>query len=371
MNKCTITAPDLTVGIDLGDRYSHFEIVGSAGETNATGRFRTTPKGLEGTFGGRDRLRIAFETGTHSHWVKDILEDLGHEVIVANARKAELIWRNERKSDERDCALRARLARVDPKLLSPVTLRDGTAQDALATIRARENLVTARTRLINGARGLVKSRGGRLPSCSSDSFHRKAEEKIPEVLKPAIEPMVETVGHLTEQVRHFDKMIEEISKTSYPVTRLLRQVKGVGPITALAYVLVIANPRRFGKGRSVGAYVGLVTRRNQSSRQDPELRISKTGNALLRRLLVQSSQYILGPFGDDCDLRRFGEGIARQGGKKGKKRAVVAVARKLAVLLHRLWITGAEYEPLRNARARGGKRGKGGQKQGNTSRGGS
>lgn len=350
MSKANTLEMRQTVGIDLGDRYSHYEVVNAAGETTAQGRFRTTSKDLEKNFGAYDPARIVIEIGTHAHWVKDVLERLGHEVIVANARKVELIWRNHRKSDDADPGLLARLGRSDPKLLSPVTLRDGEVQNDLTVIRARENLVAARTQLINGARGLVKSRGGKLPSCSADCFHKKAAAEVPEALKLALDPMLGMIGQLTAQIRGYDKQIEVLSGTKYPVTGLLREVKGVGPITSLVYVLVLANPRRFRKGRTVGAYVGLVPRRDQSGERDPELRITKTGNSLLRRLLVQSAQYILGPFGEDSDLRRYGLEIAGRGGKKAKKRAVVAVARKLAVLLHRLWITGEVYEPLRNAK---------------------
>jgi transposase len=129
----------------------------------------------------------------------------------------------------------------------------------------------------------------------------------------------------------------------------LRQVEGVGPLTALTFVLTLEDPYRFEKSRSVGAYLGLVPASDKSGDRDPQRRISKEGDEMLRKLLVGSAHYILGPFGGDSDLRRHGEKIASRGAKNAKKRAAVAVARKLAVLLHRLWVTGEVYDPLYNA----------------------
>jgi transposase len=189
-----------------------------------------------------------------------------------------------------------------------------------------------------------------LPKCPAVSFHKRAAEHIPEALMPALGPILETIFSLTQRIREYDRKLETISKESYPETELLRQVEGVGPLTALTFVLTLEDPYRFAKSRSVGAYLGLVPAADQSGDRDPrEKRISKEGDEMLRKLLVGSAHYILGPFGSDSDLRRHGEKIASRGGKNAKKRAAVAVARKLAVLLHSLWVSGELYEPLRNA----------------------
>jgi transposase len=164
-----------------------------------------------------------------------------------------------------------------------------------------------------------------------------------------LEPLLETVDHLTRTIRRMDREIERLGQERYPETQLLRQVTGVGPITALYYVLTLEDPNRFAKSRSVGAYLGLCPKQRDSGTQQPQLRITKAGDVLLRRLLVNAAQYILGPFGPDTDLRRAGLRMAERGGKAAKKRAVVAVARRRAVLLHRLWVTGEEYESLRQA----------------------
>jgi transposase len=225
----------------------------------------------------------------------------------------------------------------------------------MAMIRSREALVSSRTQLVNHVRGAVKSFGARLPKCPARSFHKRAEEHIPEALWPALGPILEQIGSLTERIREYDRKLGTISKECYPETELLRQVEGIGPLTALAFVLTLEDPHRFEKSRSVGAYLGLVPARDQSGDRDPrEKRISKEGDEMLRKLLVSGAHYILGPFGSDSDLRRHGEKIASRGGKNAKKRAVVATARKLAVLLHSLWISGEVYDPLRNAHRLGG-----------------
>jgi transposase len=274
--------------------------------------------------------------------------------LVANARKLRLIYSNKRKTDEIDAENLARLARVDPKLLYPLKHRGEDSQAHMALIRSRQALVGCRTQLVNHVRGAVKSFGGRLPKGPAVSFHNKAAEHIPEALWPALGPILETIASLTERIRDYERQLETLSKERYPETDLLRQVEGVGTLTALTFVLTLEDPYRFEKSRSVGAYLGLVPARDQSGDRDPQRRISKEGDEMLRRLLVSSAHYILGPFGSDSDLRRHGEKIASRGGKNAKKRAVVAVARKLAVLLHSLWISAEVYEPLRNTRRSGG-----------------
>jgi transposase len=319
------------------------------------GRLRTTPEALRRRFASERPMRIVIETGTHSPWVSRVLEDCGHEVLVANARKVRLIYANRRKTDEVDAENLARLARLDPKLLYPVEHRGEDSQAHMAIIRSRQALIGCRTQLVNHVRGAVKSFGARLPKCPARSFHKRAPEHIPEALRPALGPILEQISSLTERIRDYERRLEAISEERYPETTLLRQVEGIGPLTALAFVLTVGDPGRFAKSRSVGAYLGLVPATDRSGERDPQKRISKEGDEMLRKLLVGSAHYILGPFGSDSDLRRHGEKMASRGGKNSKKRAVVAVARKLAVLLHSLWVSGELYDPLYNARRRAGR----------------
>jgi transposase len=347
--------PRMTAGLDLGDKYSYLCLIDQeGGEVMEEGRLRTTPEALRRRFASEQPMRIAIETGTHSPWVSRLLEECGHEVLVANARKLRFIYANKRKTDQIDAENLARLARVDPKLLYPLMHRGEKSQAHMALIRSREALVSARTQLVNHVRGTVKSFGARLPKGPARSFHNKAPQHVPEALRPALGPILETIGSLTARIREYDRKLETISKEHYPETELLRQVEGVGPLTALTFVLTLEDPHRFERSRSVGAYLGLVPGRDQSGDSDPQKRISKEGDEMLRKLLVSCAHYILGPFGSDSDLRRHGEKIASRGGKNAKKRAAVAVARKLAVLLHSLWVSAEIYEPLRNAHRSGG-----------------
>jgi len=345
--------PRMTAGLDLGDKYSYLCLIDQhSGEVIEEGRLRTTPEALRRRFVSEHPLRIAIETGTHSPWVSRLLEECGHEVLVANARKLRLIYANKRKTDEIDAENLARLARLDPRLLYPVEHRSEDSQAHLALIRSRQALVGCRTQLVNHVRGAVKSFGARLPKCPARSFHKRAAEHIPEALLPALGPILEQIGSLTQRIQEYDRQLETVSEEHYPETELLRQVEGIGPLTALSFVLTLEEPYRFEKSRSVGAYLGLVPARDQSGDRDPQKRISKEGDEMLRKFLVGSAHYILGPFGSDSDLRRHGEKIASRGGKNAKKRAAVAVARKLSVLLHRLWVSAELYDPLYNTHRR-------------------
>jgi transposase len=219
-------------------------------------------------------MRIAIEAGTHSPWVSRVLEkECGHEVLVANPRKTRLIYSNKRKTDEVDAENLARLARLDQKLLHPLKHRGEGSQAHLAIIRSREALVSCRTQLVNHVRGTVKSFGHRLPKCPARSFHKKASEHIPEALRAALGPILEQIGSLTERIREYDRQLETICQEHYPETELLRQVEGVGALTALTFVLTLEDPHRFEKSRSVGAYLGLVPARAQSGDRDPQKRI--------------------------------------------------------------------------------------------------
>jgi transposase len=345
--------PLMTAGLDLGDKYSYLCLIDTrSGEMIEEGRLRTNPEALRRRFASEQPLRIAIETGTHSPWVSRLLEECGHEVLVANSRKLRLIYANKRKTDEVDAENLARLARVDPKLLYPLKHRGEESQAHMALIRSRQALVDCRTQLVNHVRGAVKSFEARLPKCPARSFHKRASEHIPEALRPALGPILEQIGSLTERIRQYDRQLETLCEEHYPETELLRQVEGIGSLTALTFVLTLEDPHRFEKSRSVGAYLGLVPATDRSGDSDPQKRISKEGDQMLRKLLVSSAHYILGPFGSDSDLRRHGEKIASRGGKNSKKRAAVAVARKLSVLLHRLWVTGEIYDPLYNTRRR-------------------
>lgn len=344
-----ITLPKLTIGLDLGDRFTHLCALDARGHSATTERLRTRPAALERALAGLPRCRIVLEVGTHSPWVSRRLERLGHEVLVANARQLRLIYGSDRKCDRVDAETLARLGRLDPTLLKPIRHRGAEAQADLAQLRARDALVRTRTLLINHVRGAVKAWGGRLPACSAPAFGSKAGPGVPPELRAALGPLLELIARLTQEIRGMERQLERLATVRYPETARLRQPSGVGLLTALCYVLTLEDPDRFRQSRAVGPYLGLCPRRDQSGGRDAQLRITKRGDAMLRRLLVSGAQYILGPFGPESDLRHWGLRLAARGGKNAKKRAVVAVARKLATLLHHLWVSGAVYQPLRAA----------------------
>lgn len=335
-----------TIGIDLGDRWSHYCILNEAGEIVEEGRFRTTPEALAKHFDGLARTRIAMEAGTHSIWINEQLRRFGHEVIVANVRELHAICRSDRKCDRADAEKLARYARLDPEVLRPIEHRSVAQQEALTVIRARDVSVRVRTSLTNALRGLAKPCGYRLESPITKPAARRCLAAMPETLLPALKPLVEQILQLSVQIREYDRLIVEMTQSSYPEAQALVKVHGVGTLTAMTFVLTLGEKERFHRSREVGPYLGLRPRRKQSSNFDPELSITKAGNSYLRKLLVECANFILGPFGIDSDLRRWGLCLAERGGKKARKRALVAVARKLAVLLHRLWVTQADYQPL-------------------------
>jgi len=341
--------PDLTVGLDISDSFTQLCLIDVAGAVVEEGRVRTTNAALRRRFAALAPARMALEAGPHSPWVSRLLAELGHEVIVANARQVRLIGHSYRKGDRSDAEQLARLARLDARLLAPIRHRGLQAHEDLALVRSRDALVRARTQLINHVRGAVKAWGAILPRTTAHAFHRKVDEHIPAPLRPALSPLLEVVGELTRRIAAADRAVEELCGTRYPETGALRQVVGVGSLTALTYVLTIEDPGRFAASRDVGPYLGLVPRRRDSGNRTSQLGISKAGDPHLRRLLVACAHYILGPFGPDSDLRRWGQRYATSGATNARKRAVVAVARKLAVLLHALWVGGEIYEPLRHA----------------------
>ena len=351
----------LTIGLDLGDRHSRYCILNDAGEVIGAETLPTTKTGLNSLFEKLPSCRVALEVGTHSPWVSRHLAGLGHAVIVANPRPVALIGKSTKKGDPIDAQKLARLARVDPELLYPIHHRGEEAQADLTVIRAREALVEQRTALINTARGLAKPMGERLADCDSEAVGPVLAEPLSEVLQAALTPLLTVIEELTRQIAVYDEQIRAMV-ARYPETELLQQVYGVGPLVSLTFVLTIEDAKRFRHSREVGPYLGLVPKRRDSGDPEPELRISKEGDRLLRCLLGQSAHCILRRGAPDSDLRRWalakldggagtGSGSKAKGQKKNlKKRVVVAVARKLAVLLHKLWATGEGYEPLYQSR---------------------
>jgi transposase len=348
-SKTMVDGGAVTVGLDLSDRKARFHAIDDEGKTIETGTVTLEAVPLQRWASSIPATVMVIEAGTHSPWVSRLLTGCGHKVIVANPVKVALITKNTNKSDGVDAEYLARLGRFDRTLLHPIQHRGEQAQLDLQVIRTREIMVESRTKLIGHLRGAVKSFGARLPKCSTEAFVNKTRKVIPEQLRTALDPVYVQIEHLTKTIADYDRQIETTARERYPEVERVAQVKGVGTLTALSFVLVLEDARHFRRSRSVGAFLGLTSKRDQSGESDPQRRITKAGDRLMRRLLIQSAHYILGAFGEDCDLRRHGMRISERGGNRAKKRAAVAVARKLSVLMHRLWISGETYEPLRNS----------------------
>lgn len=346
--------PLITIGLDLGDKKHALCVLNQDGEIIDERAITNHRESLRRLSQKHPGARIAFEVGSHSPWIKRFLTDLGHEVFVANPRKLRAIYASDRKSDRNDARMLARIARMDPQLLHPIEHGTEEAQRDLLRVKLRDNLVRQRVDIISSVRFTLKSLGVTLPSPNSACFAKRCRTLLAErdgTLLDSIEPSLQVIDLMTQKIRELDRAVETLCETKYPVTRRLRQIVGIGPVTALSFVLTIEDPELFENPRDVGAYLGLVPKRDQSGGLDKQLRISKAGDAYLRRLLVGCAQYILGPFGPDTDLKRHGLMLAERGGGRGKRKAVVAIARKLAVLMLALWKQGRDYEPLRGAEA--------------------
>ena len=340
------------IGMDCGDRKHHVCILDESSQVQRRDTVMNAAESISRYYAGQPKgSAVAIEAGTHSGWISRLLERLGFRVVVAQPRKLRALWGRDRKNDASDAELLARMLRADLQLLHPIVPRSEQAQIDILLLRSRDALVQTRTKLVNAARGMAKSLGHRLPSSSTRYFATKARADIPLALEPALGPLLESIESTNTQIKVLEQQIEETAKERYPQTARLKAVFGVGTLTALAFVLTVADPGRFRRSREVGPYLGLVPKQDQSGLLDKQLHITKAGDGYLRPLLVGSAQYILGPFGPACGLRSFGQRLAARGGKNGKRRAVVAVARKLAVLLHKLWISTEAYDPTRGLEA--------------------
>ena len=331
------------VGLDVSDRKSAMVALNEEGEVVEKSEVATRTPDLDSWASMLGPTLIVIEAGPHSPWMSRLLTRHGHEVIVANPAKIPSLSKSRSKSDWRDAEHLARLGRFDRKMLFEIRHRSEEAQRDLQLIRSRDAAVRARSRLTSYVRAAVKAHGHRVSRCSTDAFVKRSRETMPSQMLEIVEPVLAAIDGLSVSICAYDRKIEALARSKYPDTAWVSQIRGVGTLTALAYVLVLEDASRFESSRMVGPYLGLTPARDQSGEIDPQKGISKEGDRLMRRLLVQSGHYILGPFGEECDLRRHGEAIAAKGGKNAKKRAAVAVARKLAVLMHHLWITRQTY----------------------------
>ena len=349
MNQPTNTMFPRTIGMDLGSKKTAYCIVSPTSERLEESELGTGKKSMRAFFSSQPASRVVMEASAPSRWSPELAAAHGHEVVVATPREFKLISHSHRKTDQNDARVLADFGQFRPQLLKPVKLRGLKCQLARTTVAARSQLVEQRTLVICFFRAQVRNVGESMSDCPKASFHKTAPAKLPACLRPSLTPMLEVLQGIVEQIAEYDKMIEHLCEHEVPETKVLRQVPGVGPNTSLSFVAAIEDPPRFAKSREVGPYVGLVSKSRSSGQSNPQLPISKRGDAALRRLLVTSATYIVGPHGQDTDLKRFGERTMARGDQASRAKASIASARKLSVLLHRLLVTGEICEPLRNS----------------------
>lgn len=337
-----------TIGLDVSDRKTQICVLNKDGIIVKESTVATRREALIEEFRHLPTSRLVLEVGPHSRWVSSLLSEFGHEVIVANPRRVRLIWAEARKTDRLDAEKLARIGRLDPKLLFEVHHRSDAGQLGRTLLKSRKQLIGCRTKLINSIRGLLKTYGIFVPAGgTAETFHVRVLEFVPAELLPIVTPLLRTMETLTREARALQKQVLATIEALAPEASHLLDIDGVGPLTVLAFITVFEDPARFRKARNAGAYVGLVPRLDASGDKVSLGRVSREGDVLLRAHLVQCAHYILGPFGKDSALRRYGLRLAeRNGGPLGRRKAVVAVARKLAVLMLMMWNTGVCYEPL-------------------------
>ena len=329
-------------GIDLHQKHS--EICGMDGEGRVKYQERvvTTEAGLRRVFGRRKSSRVVIESGCQTAWAARLLQSMGHEVVVVNPRRVRLIAESTLKTDRIDAEILAWLGRQDEALLRPVYQRSEGARDLRTRLRVRTSLVRARTALINSVRGTLRSQGYRMSSCLAARFAARFWElKLESQLRQMLDPLVETIAELSLRIERLEADLVEESEADELLLRL-QEVPGVGPIVCLAFVGWVDRPERFPQSRDVGACLGLRPQVRESGESQWHGAITREGDAEMRRLLVQAAHAALNCRRDSA-LKRWAEQLAQ---RIGKRKAVVALARKLAVLLHRLWVTGRSYQPL-------------------------
>ena len=326
-------------GIDLHQSYSEICIVGGSGEVEERLRVRTSRPALTRVFGNRERMQVVMEAGGSSPWVSRLVEGLGHEVIVCSPRRVRLIAESKLKNDAIDAEILARLVRMDPDFLRPIRHRSESAQRLRCQVQVRRALVEARTKWINTVRGMLRGFGYRVAGTVPGTFVERVDRaELPDELREVIAPLLEQLDIVSGEIERCDEALTRLA-ASIPAVRHLQQVPGVGPIVALYYVLTIDDPHRFRRSRDVAAFFGLRPSMRSSGGVCQHGRITKQGDPEMRRLLVQAAHVHLLTRRDTA-LKKWALEIEK---RRGKGKRSVALARKLAVVMHRMWVTGEDY----------------------------
>lgn len=334
-------------GMDLHQKTTMICILDEEGEVVERRCVSTTRVALDRYFGRRAPMRVAMEAGGVSPWVSRLVSRHGHEVVVCSPRRVRLIAESTMKNDEDDAEVLARLVRLDPAFLKPIQHRSEQAQRMRGQLLVRRALIDARTGWINQTRGILRSFGYRVAGKNADTFAQRVDLlKLPSDLRDVLEPLLAQITAVTGQIRCCDKALEQLA-AEIPEVAHLREIPGVGLIVALYFVLSIEDPTKFRRSRDVAAFFGLRPAMRDSGQVSSYGRITKEGDPEMRRLLVQAALALMKSRRDTA-LKRWATTLE---GRRGKAKARVALARKLAVLMHRLWVTGEAYQGFPQASA--------------------
>lgn len=344
MSNCTI------IGIDLGDK--KHAVVGLDDKANIVLK-RWVPnkkEDLEALFRRNRGAVFGMETGTHCRWISMLCRECGCEVYVGNAHRLRSIFGNTHKNDMRDAEEIARLLNGDKRHFHPVQLRDAEHQNLVQLVKMREMVMSQRTKSAGAIRGMAKANGVRLPASDADSLHRKLADVIdtlPDNLQLLLRPQIGLLEKLCETIREYDRLIRDYRNEHFrKECDLLETIPGVGPVNAAAFVAFTGDVRRFRHARDVGPYYGLTAGRDQSSSKDEPKRITKEGNEFVRHLLVNAANLIMQGRCRNTELLQFGLRVWGNRGKVAKRKAKVALARKLAVTMAAMLRSGTPYNGI-------------------------
>ena len=335
----------ITIGMDLGNRKHTVCAINGAGELLWRTEVINTPEALKPFFEENAGATVAMETGLCCRWISALAKRCGCEVLVGNARKLAPIWQSMQKSDENDAFMIAKLARFDRGLFHPVSLRDDERHEMVQILELREVAVSQRTQAVNSIRGLCKAMGVFIPDCDATRFHKVAKDAIPRDLSWKFLPMLRQLKETAETIRQYDAMLKRYASGHFgEEVALASSIPGIGPVTSCAFVALVGDAKRFGKARDAGVYFGLTPARDQSGDRDAPKRVTKAGSKMMRRLLVTAANYVMRTSSPDTAIKRHGMRICARGGKIAKRKAKVAIARKLAVVMLAMLRSGRPYE---------------------------
>lgn len=330
-------------GLDVSDKLTHVCVTDASGLVLWAGSCATDPEVIARTLKSRapGLARVILETGPLSAFLYHGLVERGVPAICVCARHAKgVLSARVNKSDPHDAEGLSQMARTG--WFKAIRIKDEATHMDRARLKIRDQLIDARQAMAGQLRGLLKLFGLRLGQATTPGKRRERLEALfaqkPE-LAPILGPLIESIEALEVQIARSSRALVAAAQAD-PVTARLMTAPGVGPITALVFKTSIEDPGRFARGEDAGAFAGLAPRRNQSGERDCKGRISKAGDPMLRSALYEAANCLLARVKRPCALRDWGQKLAQA---KGPKRARVAVARKLAILLHRLWLSQTEF----------------------------